>query len=106
MIRIIPLQGDSSFGFYASGHSGSAPEGRDIVCSAVSALTQSAYLALKRYQIPCRFSRDEGKGILCVLAKRCREAQIIFESMYGGLNAISVQHPLHVRVLPFREVEK
>ena len=38
--------GDKITGFSILGHSGTAPRGHDIYCAGVSALSQSAYLAL------------------------------------------------------------
>ena len=40
--------GDNIVGFVAKGHSGYAKHGEDIVCAAVSALTQTAYLGLEK----------------------------------------------------------
>ena len=105
MIRVIPISGDRSIGFHAAGHSGSAPRGSDIICAAVSALTQTAYLALAHYGIRCRCNRHDESGVFTVIADDCEKTRIILTNMYCGLIAIADQHPQHLRVAPFQEVE-
>ena len=107
MIRVIPLHGRNGkhIGFHASGHSGSAPRGGDIVCAAVSALTQSACMALKHYGIGYRYNRDDETGLLGLIAENSEITRIILTSMYCGLEAIAQQYPQYLRVTPFQEVE-
>ncbi|MGI5899288.1 MAG: ribosomal-processing cysteine protease Prp [Christensenellales bacterium] len=105
MITVIPLMGKKRRGFHASGHSGSAPRGSDIICAAVSALTQTAYFSLRHYGIGCLYNRDDEKGMFALIADDCEITQIIFTNMYCGLKAIADTHPQHLRVAPFQEVE-
>ncbi len=105
MITVIPLSGEKRRGFHASGHSGSAPRGSDIICAAVSALTQTAYFSLKHYGISCRYNRDDEKGMFTLIADDCDTTRIILTNMYCGLNAIADRHPQSLRVAPFQEVE-
>ena len=105
MIKVIPLYGSKSIGFHAAGHSGSAPAGSDIICAAVSALTQTAYLALAHYGISCRYNRHDESGLFTLIACDCETARIILTNMYCGLSAIAEQHPQYLRVAPFQEVE-
>ena len=46
MIRVMFYGNDARGGFSVTGHSGYAEEGQDIVCAAVSALTQAACIGL------------------------------------------------------------
>lgn len=82
-------------GFTASGHAGFTKGGQDdIVCSAISALTQSALLGLQEFlNLPLGVSISEEEGIHCVLGQACtsaqvRDADIIFNTMLLGLRAI------------------
>jgi uncharacterized protein YsxB (DUF464 family) len=105
MITVIPLHGEKRRGFHASGHSGSAPRGSDIICAAVSALAQTAYFALRHYGISCRYNRDDEKGLFTLIASDCKITRIILTNMCCGLKAIADMHPQSLRVAPFQEVE-
>ena len=106
MVRVISF---GKRGFYAAGHAGSAPYGQDIVCAAVSVLTQSAYLALKTYGIGCRFHRDDERGVLCVLISDPGalhvQADAILTYLYQGLAAIEKEYPQFLHITPQTEVE-
>lgn len=55
-------------GFECSGHSGYAKEGEDIVCSALSSITQSCALGLiEVLKIRVDIKRDDNKGYLRVV---------------------------------------
>ena len=85
-------------GFSAKGHTGFAEAGEDIVCSAISALTQTCCLGLVQVvglkegkDLVC--SIDESEGIHCVLADDTREerldrAELLFLTMEAGLKSI------------------
>jgi len=52
-------------GFTADGHTNYGVEGEDIVCAAVSSITQTAVLGiLLKAQIPAKITRDDKKGFL------------------------------------------
>lgn len=104
MIKVIPLKGNGSIGFHCGGHSGSAPRGSDIICAAVSALTQTACLAMSHYGISYRYNRDDEAGLLTVIAEDNEKTRIILTNMYCGLNGIAQQNPQNLRVIPYQEV--
>lgn len=79
-------------GFEASGHSGYASEGSDIVCSAVSALTQTTALGLeKRLNLPLYVSIGS-ESMRCMLehteTKQLEQAAVLFDTLLLGLRAI------------------
>jgi uncharacterized protein YsxB (DUF464 family) len=90
-------------GFEAEGHAGFAPRGRDIVCAGVSALCETAALALaERLGVPAEVHRRRGylscwlpQGLEPELAAR---AQDVLETMVLGVRAIERAWPRHVRV--------
>ncbi len=85
-------------GFTASGHAGFGEAGEDIVCSAISALTQTCFLGLTQVvglrqgeELACEI--DDAQGMHCVLAGDTREerldrAELLFLTMEAGLNSI------------------
>lgn len=101
-------------GFKAYGHTGFANRGEDVVCAAVSALTQTTILGLKKVlEIECKVKVQETDGLLiCLLpdqlsAKQWELAQIVFRILYEGLVAIQAEYGKYVRVkeVPYREDE-
>ena len=55
-------------GYKVSGHAGFAEEGMDIICSAVSALTQAPLLGLERHlKLKPSYSVNQEDGILELL---------------------------------------
>jgi uncharacterized protein YsxB (DUF464 family) len=96
-------------GFRAADHAGYAETGEDIVCAAVSALTQTVLNGLiSVQQLPVDSNIDEEKALLeAVLAKAAGDeeierAQVLFRTLLEGLQAIERQYPKYVQVL-FRE---
>lgn len=96
-------------GFTASGHAGYAPKGSDIVCAAVSVLTQTAALALPRHAgVTPAVKVDEETGLLtCRLPERldpvqAERAQIILQSMVTGLVEVAREYGDYIEI---KEVE-
>ena len=92
-------------GFIARGHSGYAEQGRDIVCAAVSALTQTCELGLSEVAgVEPIVARDDERGAYAVRLPRdagkaqLRRAQLLFRTMYIGLKSIEAAYPDFVRV--------
>ncbi len=81
-------------GFHAQGHAEFAEPGSDIVCSAVSALTQTAALGLTDLlHLEVALSIDPDGEMHCVLGQDCSEEQcekadIILATLYLGLHSI------------------
>ncbi len=85
-------------GFQSTGHAGYGKAGEDIVCSAISALTQTCFLGLVQVVglkegEELAVSIDETKGMSCVLAgdtrgERLDKAELLFLTMEAGLTSI------------------
>jgi uncharacterized protein YsxB (DUF464 family) len=90
-------------GFEIKGHTDYAEAGSDIVCSAVSAIAQTAVLGLQEIlYLDVRMEREDGR-LYCrlpgLLARQARDnARILFESMRLGIKNIAGQYPENVEV--------
>lgn len=88
--------------FEASGHAGAAQYGRDIVCAAVSAVTQTAIEGLRQVAgVHPEVLRDDDTGFLSANLGpdlTNREAQTILATMLVGLRAIAKDNPRYVRI--------
>lgn len=95
-------------GFEAQGHTGSAEEGNDVVCAAISALTQSALMGIREYlKLACAYEIADGY-IYCMLPEDTfeedwREAEIILETMAMGLRSIADTYGDYIKIIE-REV--
>lgn len=106
-VKIKRIKGRSKFdnminGFDVEGHSGYAEAGRDIVCAAISAITQATIMGLMYViGIGCHCSSDANKGSLhCkIYGGRYydfRKAQILFDTMKIAIEDIVDQYPDYV----------
>lgn len=90
--------------FLAKGHTGYSARGEDIVCAAVSALTQTAVLGLI-HNLGLEPVVDIKDGYLsCLLPsdlteEKKREANLILEVMLTGLKEIAEEHPKYLKVI-------
>ena len=92
-------------GYRASGHTGYAEAGSDIVCAAVSALTQTTLNGLKDVlKAPVMFEIDDEAAILeARLTPEASEeqvdrAQLLLLTLLEGLRAIERSYPRNVRI--------
>jgi len=95
--------------FFAAGHAGWADEGEDVVCAAVSAILQSAWLGLSEVaSVDVAGSRDAGElHLRWPKAKRCDPAvRAIVATAALSLERIAMQYPEHVAVVYERERER
>lgn len=99
-------------GFRAHGHAGYADPGEDIVCAAVSILTQTAVLGLEQVLgVACQIQLDEAEGLLeCALPQDLpedlwKDAQLVLEVLYVGLRSTVEEYGDYVSVkeVPYRE---
>lgn len=115
MISVRFFQSEAGWhGFSAKGHAGFADHGEDIVCAAVSALTQTTVLGLTQVVgLECQIAVDEREGSLdCLLpgglaGEHWQQAQLILEVLYTGLKATEKEYKRYVSVkeVPYREDE-
>ena len=103
------MEGDRITGFDSQGHSGYAEAGADIVCAAISALTQSTLNGLKNVlKAPVMFDQDDdGAFIEASLTPEASEAeiqqaQLLLVTLEQGLQAIQRGYPRNLRII-FKE---
>jgi len=81
------------------GHAGFAPAGKDIVCSAVSALVLSGTHGVVRHGgAKARVQDDPNGAYVLELHGGDARAQAVLESALDGLRAIARSYPGHLRV--------
>ena len=92
-------------GFRAEGHTGYAEAGSDIVCAAVSALTQSTLNGLRSVlKAPVMYEVDDQSAFLeARLApeatqEQVEQAQLLLVTLLEGLQAIAKGYPRNVRI--------
>lgn len=95
-------------GFEAEGHTGYAEQGSDIVCAAVSALTQGAVIGLKEV-IGLDVALDISDGYMyCMLpkgisARQQHDAELILNTMAAGIASLAETNGDYIK-LTDREV--
>ena len=95
-------------GFDCRGHSGYADAGEDIVCAAVSALTQGTLNGLLNVlQAPVDYRIDEKDGILTASLGEVPEgkragAQLLLQTLASALQMIEADYARFLRVI-FKE---
>lgn len=114
MIKVRFFQTEAGWqGFQVSGHAGAADPGEDIVCSAVSALAQTAALGLtKVLEIECDVKVTDGY-LSCLLPELQQslweQAQLVLAVFLTGLEAIIAEEEYNkyvsVKEVPYRENE-
>ena len=95
-------------GFDAVGHTGFAEHGEDIVCAAVSAVTQTAVIGIMELvKAPCAFETTDGELHLMlersVKGKQFEQAELIIRTMLAGLRSIETDYSDYLK-LEKREV--
>ena len=92
-------------GYRAQGHTGYAPAGQDIVCAAVSALTQSTLNGLRSVlKAPVMFDIDDQAATLQAeltpeaTGEQVKQAQLLLITLLEGLQAIERSYPRNVRI--------
>ena len=110
MINVDILRSDgATYGFTCAGHADYDEYGRDIVCSAVSAITQTCILGLTKVaKIEAGISVDDDNGIVCILDRdtdkeQLQQAQLLFDTLVQGLSSIESAYPNTLNII-HREV--
>ena len=106
MIKIViyKAQDGEITGFKVTGHSGYGTRGKDIVCSAVSALAQTALLGLlKVAEVDTAYKIDEGYLKCSLNNKETDKKRImcdaIFGTMYEGLKSIKESYIKYIDIV-------
>ena len=87
-------------GFEAKGHAGAGPRGNDIVCAAVSVLTDSVFLGLDRH-LKREMEWDADSGDISVRLKEEPDelTEAILATLVLGLTEIQKIYPDRLRIL-------
>lgn len=104
MIKIIiKTDEDKIIGYNVFGHANFAPKGKDIVCSAVSSITQTALLGLKELlKKDIEFEQDNGLSRVQI-NNPDKDSNLVLETMLLGLKEIEKIYPKNV-LLKFNKV--
>lgn len=90
-------------GFHCSGHAEYAEPGEDILCSAVSALTQTALLGITEVAgISAGYAVNDGE-LHCVVDRdatpeQCRDADLLLHTLEQGLHSIDKSYPGYLKI--------
>ena len=102
MTKIALIRSEGALiGFDAQGHAGYADAGEDIVCAAVSALTQAAVIGMQEVlSLPVRIERDDRAGrLMAVVApEHAQSVRVLLETLRLSLSSICAQYPGFVRL--------
>ena len=93
-------EGGQVTGFLCAGHAAYADEGQDIVCAAVSALTETCVNALERVA-HVKPAVRVGPGFLAARLPEDalnQDAKTLLNGMTVGLRDIAAQYPDHFRL--------
>lgn len=96
MIDIYYTEGDSWCELLIQGHAGYGPEGKDIVCAGVSAITQALLGYLEQLERPQTIYREKptvAKGYVCVCCKKTQLVSAVFGMAVTGFRQIAAQYP-------------
>lgn len=86
-------------GFTCSGHASQGDYGNDLVCSAVSAITQTCVIGIAEVlKLDARIAVNETDGIDCRLPVKLdraarQQAELLIHTMLAGLKAIQASYP-------------
>ncbi len=86
----------------ASGHSGLAKHGNDVLCAAASALIQTAYLAIAELSSQVRFERDTESGYFSFTVGEVGSARhdidVIIRALAVGLGDLQSGYPQNIEI--------
>ena len=86
-------------GFSCQGHAGYAPEGSDIVCAAVSCLTETCVNALESVAgIQAKVKIGDGSMDVLLPDKAGHDAQVIMLFLRQGLRDVAEGYPQYLRL--------
>ena len=108
MINVtIREQDDYITGFEISGHSNYAEHGKDIICAAVSAISQALIIGLEYIDTDIQSSMEEARGYLDVTIDKefynDNSTQLLLKVMELSLKEIEEQYAEYINV-EYKEV--
>ena len=105
-IRVRRDSRDRLSSFFATGHAGWAESGEDVVCAAVSAILQAAWLGLSEVAaVSVTATREDGRLELSWPRESRTDASVaaIVGTAALSVERIAAQYPDHVRVIVERD---
>ncbi|HHW07691.1 MAG TPA: ribosomal-processing cysteine protease Prp [Clostridia bacterium] len=89
--------------FCVKGHAGAAPYGQDIVCAAVSVLSQAAVIGLSHFLSKAPETEIKQGWLRCVLpgdlsAKEEELSQVVLKTMELGLKALEPDYGKYFKI--------
>jgi len=96
MTNITYYRYENGFQIESKGHAGYAPQGSDIVCAAVSTLTQT--LLYRMSDLTINYNWKIGDGYMYVEAKGDASVMEAFDTILTGLKLITNEFPKYVKV--------
>ena len=104
MVRVEFRKADGLFcGFHAAGHAECGEPGEDIVCAAISAVTQMTAEGIRKAaNVPTGVSRSDG-DLYCTVdrdadRRQCEDADLLMQSMEQALRDIEKQYPKALKI--------
>lgn len=97
-------------GFVLTGHTQKDIYGKDVLCAAISTLTQSTCLGiLKVLNVPAKYEKNEKKGFLKLDLTICdqkqiEKSQVLLETMLKSIEDISVGNEKYMKVEVYDEI--
>ena len=109
MIEITRIKNENgeNIGFRCIGHAGFARRGRDIVCSAVSALVLNTVNSIEAFTstaFTCEADEESGDIDFQFTEEISPDASLLIESMILGLKEIQNDYGKKFLILDFKEV--
>lgn len=112
-VKIFRDKNKNIVGYTVKGHAGYAEPGNDIVCAAISALTQTALISLNEVcgidEESIEYTINDKKGYLSVKItqdidnEKKYKANIVLETMYVGIKALELDYSEYI-TLEYGEV--
>jgi len=95
--------GDTMRAFCVLGHAGAAPHGEDIVCAAISVLSQTAVIGLHHFLSQAPETEIKPGLLRCILpgeldAKEEELSQVILKTMVLGLEALEPDYGKYFKI--------
>ncbi|MDO4479058.1 MAG: ribosomal-processing cysteine protease Prp [Lachnospiraceae bacterium] len=95
MIEIIP----SERIIIITGHANYGPSGKDIVCAAVSALTQTLIESIEQLTDDTISYTEKSGYTLITFKELSAEANLLISSFFIGISGIEAAYPDNVRII-------
>lgn len=94
---------DQIVGYQVSGHAGYGKHGKDIVCSAISVLAQTAYIGLEEFLSTSPELEIKDGWLKCLLpdtinSEEMKNAQVILRTMELGMLSTQEAYSKYIRI--------